>query len=99
MARLEIIHLRLAAERAPGLVEEIRASVETEAGLASVTVFRHATVTHDLGIHLRFVDEAPEDQLSALGLRLASSLRELGMVEHTLWIEDVATPREEHLRK
>lgn len=88
MRRLEIIHLRLAGDRPPGLADDIRRSIAAEVDLESVWVYHHATVPSDLGVHLHLQVDDPEGRPSDLGVRLAASLRELGMVEHTVWLEE-----------
>lgn len=88
MKRLEIIHLRLAGPRPPGLVEEIRESIESQSGLVSIRIYRHAAVATDVGIHLHLEADADDSRVTELGVRLASALREYGMVEHTVWIEE-----------
>ena len=86
MSRLEIIHLRLAGGRPGGLVDQIRASIAGDDCPTEVAVFHHARVSTDLAIHLR--SGGSGDGVSDLGIRLAAALREYGMVEHTVWVEE-----------
>ena len=51
-----------------------------------VRIYHHATVTTDLAIHLR--PGGSGACTSDLGLLLAAALREHGMLEHTVWIEE-----------
>jgi len=90
MKQLEIIQLRLAGNDAAGLVEDIRRSIGAESEKSSVRIYRHATVASDLGIHIHLEADGNGACNSDLGLRLASALREHGMVEHTVWRD--ATP-------
>ncbi len=88
MKRLEIIHLRLAGALPVSLVSEVQKSVATEIDNDSVRIYHHATLANDLGIHLHLQPDQNEKKASALGVRLAAALREYGMVEHTVWIEE-----------
>jgi hypothetical protein len=84
--KLEIIHLRLAGNPPAALVEQIHASIAAEGCPIEVRIYRHATVTTDLAIHL--LPSNGGTCASDLGLLLAEALREHGMVEHTVWIEE-----------
>ena len=88
MKRLEIIHLRLAGNRPAALVEQIHTSIAAEECPIEARIYHHATVTTDLAIHLLSSESGA--CASDLGLRLAAALREHGMVEHTVWIEERA---------
>lgn len=88
MNRLEIIHLRLAGNCPPGLIEAIRESIITEGELRSVRFYRNATITSDLGIHIHLQTVGDQPRPSDFGLRIASALRDHGMVDHTIWIEE-----------
>jgi hypothetical protein len=86
MNRLEIIHLRLADATHPGLVEDIRRAIDTGGAGPAAYVYRHATLAGDLSIHLHFEFSGGEHR--ALGAHLARALKEHGMVEHTVWLEE-----------
>lgn len=88
MKRLEIIQLRLVGNRPAGLVEDVRRSIGAEGESSSVRIYSHATVANDLGIHIHLEGEGNGSDTSDLGLRLAAALREYGMVEHSIWIEE-----------
>lgn len=83
---LEIIHLRLAAH-GPELMAELTREVGSAGGDIALQVYRHSRVGTDLLIHLH--RDVPEgaDSPSDLGARLASLLREHGIVEHSVWVE------------
>jgi len=88
MRRLEIIHLRWTGPRPAVVLAAIR---ETVAGLGAagrIEVYRHAGVPTDVGIHLRHDGERIDPDLAVLGARLVSALREVGMVEHSIWLEE-----------
>jgi len=84
--RLEIIHLRWTGPRSTDVLKAIR---ETLIGLGArgrVEVYRHEAVPTDVGIHLRHGGDQTDPDLAILGTRLVAALREVGMVEHSVWI-------------
>lgn len=91
MRWLEIIRLRTAAVRRDELraeLTELAASVPAGGGLVSATVFGHAALAGDLAVHLLWeTEELPRG--SRAGCAIAAHLRELGMVDHALWKEEV----------
>ncbi len=88
MKRLEIIHLRLTSKRPPGLVRLIRNSIGNQDGLVKICIYNHTAVATDLGVHIHLNTHLNDPSYTELGIRLASALREYGMVEHTLWLEE-----------
>lgn len=86
MSQLEIIHLRSPDELLDTLGRRIRESVgEERKGVSRVTLYRRQGLGTDLAVHIQHGGEGsgPCD----LALRLASSLRAYGLVEHTVWEE------------
>lgn len=88
MRQLEIIHLRLAGERPRELCAEIRRSLAACCEPGSVHIYHHGAISTDLAVHLRVSGEACTGRPGALGVQLAASLREYGMVDHAVWIEE-----------
>ena len=88
MKRLEIIHLRLAGNAPANLLTDIRRSVFASAETDTVRLYFHATIPTDLSVHIRTETKTRDKNTSDLGLCLAAALREFGMVQHTVWIED-----------
>jgi hypothetical protein len=88
MRRLEIIHLRWTGPRPADLFAAIRETVAGLGGPDRVEVLRHEGVPTDVAIHLRHEDDTPDPDLTELGMRLAAALREVGMVEHSIWLEE-----------
>ncbi len=91
MKQLEIIQLRLTGNTQTKLINDIRRSVLAGTESDNVRLYCHATIPTDLSIHIQ--TEIPESirQTSDLGVRLAAAMREHGMVQHTVWIEDQST--------
>jgi hypothetical protein len=89
MKWLEVIKLR-SAEKGFGLMEELLLSVDefSQSGLVEMKTFHHAALDSDWSIHLHWESELPEENGSSLGLRLAKALKEFGLVDHSIWIEE-----------
>ncbi len=86
MSQLEIIHLRSSAEPLESLGQRIRESLGPVGESSQITLYRRDGLETDVAVHIRH-QEALEEAPSRLGLQLASALRALGLVEHTLWQE------------
>jgi len=87
MKSLEIIHLQYSGEPPEVLGERIRQSINASDEEAPVTaLYRRRGLETDLAI-LIHIDGVQNGAPSDAGLRLASALRTLGLVEHTLWDE------------
>ena len=87
MKTLEIIHLRLAGDSTQTLVDAIRKSVGCGADGMDIRLYRHTRLETDLAVHLHREITGRSAQASDVGTRLASLLREYGMVEHSVWVE------------
>ncbi len=87
MSRLEIIHLRSSGESLESLGRRIRESLGAGGEDAEVTLYRRDGLETDVAVHIRRPGAPGGDGPSGLGLQLASALRSLGLVEHTLWDE------------
>ena len=83
---LEVIHLRLAGMR-PGELEELIAEVVRAGEEEGVQVYRHSRIDTDLLVQLRRQGEEGAGGPSELGSRLVSLLRDHGIVEHSVWVE------------
>jgi hypothetical protein len=94
MRRLEIIHVRHGGTAPAELMDELRRTAKQVADLAEVRLYRHAVWTTDHCVHLRLDTDTNAPQFSELGMRIAEALREHGMVEHTVWLEDWAEGNE-----
>ncbi len=87
MNQLEIIHLRSAGEPLESRGNRIRESLGKESENVDVTLYRRDGLKTDVAVHLPRLVTSGSEGLSGLGLRLASSLRVFGLVEHKLWKE------------
>ncbi len=89
MKWLEIIKLRSAGKDS-GLLEELLLSIDKlgQSGLVKMKTYHHAALETDLSVHLHWESGRPEQNGSALGLRLAQALKEFGLTDHSVWIEE-----------
>jgi hypothetical protein len=89
MKWLEVIKLRSAGTDSR-LLEELLLSIDkfNQIGLVEMKPFHHAALESDWSIHLHWESERPQQNGSALGLRLAKALKEFGLVDHSIWIEE-----------
>ena len=95
MKWVEIISLRCPANVdirfVDGLLKEVSESdspTDSPNHLVEVRAYRHSVVETDLSIHIHWESENKETpRKSALGLRFASALRNLGLLNHSVWAE------------
>jgi hypothetical protein len=90
MKWLEIIELRSAGgnsklleSQMQKLVNDVNERIENYA----VRAFCRLMIDTDFSIHLFHDSKKVEKSGSPLGLRLASALKEFGLVNHSIWIE------------
>jgi hypothetical protein len=89
MFLLEIIRLRLAWKGSAPLGELLDSISKVEqSGLVNMKIYRHAALETDLSVHLCWKSDQPGENGSPLGLHLGQALREFGLVDHSVWIED-----------
>jgi hypothetical protein len=72
------------------LLKEVResdSSTDTPKHLVGIKIYRHSVVESDLSIHIYWKSESGSRHKSALGLRLSHALRNLGLLNHSLWVE------------
>jgi len=87
---LEIIKLRRAGNGEEILREFLRSLANSGQirELIEIRTYRHASFDSDLNVHLYWESERPEPNGSALGLHLAQTLKEFGLMNHSVWIEE-----------
>jgi hypothetical protein len=98
MQWIEIIELRTRSHR--GVLQELDVeSFLTDASLAvkpcAISIYRHGSIETDFSIHLIYDSKQADIHGSALGERLASLLKEFGLVNHTVWVN---TPQKNHVK-
>jgi hypothetical protein len=89
MRWLEVIKLR-SAGKGSGSLEEFLAPINrlSQNGLVGIKTYRHASLEMDWNVHLFWESERPEQNGSNLGLHLAQALKEFGLVDHSIWVEE-----------
>jgi hypothetical protein len=72
-----------------GLLEKLLLSFDkfSQRGLVEIKIYRHAALETDLSVLLHWESERPEQNGSSLGLRLAQALKDFGLIDHSIWIE------------
>ncbi len=90
MTWMEIIKLRNAGKASEALKGLLSGLTKTDQpGLIEARLYRHAEWETDWTMHLHWETEQPEKNGSALGLRLSQALKEFGLIDHSIWIEEV----------
>ena len=89
MKWVEVIKLR-SAGIGVGLQEELLlpAGDPRQNGPVKMKAYRHAGLDTDWSVHLLWESERPEQNGSTLGIRLARAMKEYGLVDHSVWIEE-----------
>jgi hypothetical protein len=86
---LEVVRLRSTGKYEGSLQEFMRSlGKKKQPGLVGMTTYRHAGLETDLAVHLCWDSESPEKNGSALGIRLEQSLKEFGLSDRSLWVEE-----------
>ena len=91
MKWLEIIKIRTVGEPEYLIVTEMLKkfrSLDDGTQPMAVKLYHHATVESDLCIHIYWNSETMPPRKSPMGLRIVDALGILGVVNHSLWIED-----------
>lgn len=90
MKWMEIIELRsvgsnrkLLESQLQNLVDRVNKTSKHK----TIKIYSHTTVETDFSIHIFHDSKNVENNGSPLGLRLASSLRVFGLVNHSIWFE------------
>ncbi|MCE5242113.1 MAG: hypothetical protein ABFD98_06990 [Syntrophobacteraceae bacterium] len=90
MKWIEIITLRSIEKANRVIVDELLDQFfkQRGPGLPSfVSVYNHSLVETDLSIHMHWETQAEPPGESLLSQRLSYALRDLGMLNHSVWIE------------
>jgi hypothetical protein len=90
MKWLEVIKLR-AAGNGEGLLKALFREMNKagqDRGLIEIKTYRHAALEADLSVHLHWESDRPDQNGSTLGLSLAQALKEFGLIDHSVWIEE-----------
>jgi len=93
MKWVEIITLRSPGRINTQLVNELIKQVESDTPkqLEEIRIYHHSVVETDLSIHLHWKSEpGSQHHKSPLGLKFSYALRNLGLLNHSVWVETAA---------
>ena len=97
MKWIEIISLRSATNIDTPFVNELLngisesdSATDRPGHLVEIRVYHHSIVETDLSIQIYWESEPGSQDKSPLGLRLSSALRDLGLLNHSVWVETAA---------
>jgi hypothetical protein len=92
MKWVEIITLRSPAN-IDILVDELLKEVgksDRPKHLVEIRIYHHSIVETDLSIHIYWKSEPGNQHKSPLGLKFSYALRNLGLLNHSVWVETAA---------
>ncbi len=90
MKWLEIIELRSMGNKRAVIDSQLQSlinEVKQETRQQAIKVYSNITVATDFSIHLYHDLKEADFSGSPLGQRLASALKEFGLVNHSIWVE------------
>jgi hypothetical protein len=90
MIFLEIIEFRSSCtdcKKLKSLIYDLIDEIGKEANKMGLTAYSHISVDTDFSIHLHHDAKMMMREGSELGLRLVATLKEFGLVNHSIWIE------------
>lgn len=93
MRWVEIITLRSPTKIDVQFVDELAKQInksDTPKHLVEIRVYHHSVVETDLSIHLYWKSEPGSQHKSPLGLKFSYALRNLGLLNHSVWVETAA---------
>jgi pyruvate-formate lyase-activating enzyme len=90
MKWVEIITLRSPSNINTQFVDELLKEIskpETPEDLVEIRIYHHSVVETDLSIHIYWESEPRSQHKSPLGLKFSYALRNLGLLNHSVWVE------------
>jgi len=84
MTYIEVIRIRLSDSgigEVKSKIRELAANLEH----ADMRVYQHATIKSDFAVHIRHRTSRPA--VSESGQHLVAVLKEMGLVNHSIWVE------------
>ena len=85
MKTLEIIHLRLTGNSHQDLMNIIEGVLNFKGEEMDIRIYRQTKLANDLAVHIHRETKGKDKGYSNTGLRLATLLKEYGMVAHSVW--------------
>ena len=97
MRWIEIITLRSPANINTQFVDELLKEVsdsdspaDAPKHLVEIRIYHHSVVETDLSIHIYWESEPGSQHKSPLGLKFSYALKDLGLLNHSVWVETAA---------
>ncbi len=93
MKCVEIITLRSLSNIDIGFLNQLlmeECKSDTAEHPAEIRIYRHSVVETDLSIHIYWESEPGSRHKSPLGLKFSYALRNLGLLNHSVWVEKTA---------
>ena len=90
MKWVEIITLRSPTRINTQFVDELLKQVDKAdipKHLVEIRMYHHSVVETDLSIHIYWESEPGSQHKSPLGLKLSYALKDLGLLNHSVWVE------------
>jgi hypothetical protein len=87
---IEIITLRSLSKTNTQLVNELlneKGKSATAEHPVEIRIYHHSVVETDLSIHIHWESKTGGQHKSPLGLRLSYALKDLGLLNHSVWVE------------
>ena len=93
MKWVEIITLRspirINTQFLDGLLKDTGKS-DAQQHLVEIRIYHHSVVETDLSIHIYWNSEPGSQHKTPLGLKLSYALKNLGLLNHSVWVETAA---------
>jgi hypothetical protein len=93
MKWIEIITLRSPKNINKQFLDELLKELgesDTPKHLVEIRIYHHSVVETDLSIHIYWESEQGSQHKSPLGLKLTYALRNLGLLNHSIWVQTAA---------
>ncbi len=93
MKWVEIITLRSSANINMQFLDALLGQISNCANpknLVALKIYHHSVVETDFSIHIHWESEEGSQHKSPIGLRIFSALRNMGLLNHSVWIETTA---------
>ncbi len=90
MKWVEIITLRSPSNINRGFMDELLKEAgksDTSEHLLGIRIYHHSVVETDLSIHIYWKSEPGSQHKTPLGLKFSYALKNLGLLNHSVWVE------------
>ncbi len=90
MKWVEIITLRSPTSIDTQFVDELLKEIgksDTSRHLVDIRIYHHSVVETDLSIHIYWESEPGSQHKTPLGLKFSYALKNLGLLNHSVWVE------------